>query len=513
MASLIDSRGLEVVSPDPTGVGGKAINDNFIEIAKRSGPFRDDTVDPTVNDDSADTSGKGKFFIRSTWLNTATGAFFINVDATPTAAVWTKVLTADAVKLEGDLDLNGNKILTSIGGGEIPIQISGAGFMSLTSTDGIALLRLIAAAGNNVALELKRGATLHGDLTADGTALTLLAKNGNERLDLGAAGTGAIRLLSALDVQDQQIISTTVTGDVTVKPDKCFDVLHDGAGEAMRIVNPVDAAGVVFDGNAAGPAGKTFFWEIRNLGGSRAALSLGGSDGINWNQSSVAQKYTWDVAGIGLIVTWSNTTPVGAITTDSTGIQFFGGGSLDASGDFVEQSYTTATEPSFGTAGRHWFNTDLAQFTVDTGAALVRLGAGGGVSEDVIQWNLTGSITTGTAVEGLRAARRAGTIKGVIVTAENRGNTGTSLFDLNLHVPTKPITIQRNNTSGTTIYTTQGNRPSIVGLTGSSSQNAIHEAPLPDVTAFAAGDFFSLDVDASMAQLTDVTIFVFVEYS
>lgn len=88
---LIDYRGINVVDPPPVGLGGLDIDDSFRELANRSGPIRDDTVDPGVNDDSDGTNGKGKFYQFSKWYNTASGAIFMCAVATPTAAVWLQI--------------------------------------------------------------------------------------------------------------------------------------------------------------------------------------------------------------------------------------------------------------------------------------------------------------------------------------------------------------------------------------------------------------------------------------
>ena len=131
---------------------------------------------------------------------------------------------------------------------------------------------------------------------------------------------------------------------------------------------------------------------------------------------------------------------------------------------------------------------------------------------EVISWQLNGNVSAGTGQDGLRPMPKAGTIVAVIVSAEQRGNTGVALFDLNKHVPAKPITTQRNATAGVTMYTTQGNRPDLDGLSGSSSDNAIKEAVLPDILTFLAGDFLSMDVDNALSVLQDVTVFVLVQF-
>ena len=80
---------------------------------------------------------------------------------------------------------------------------------------------------------------------------------------------------------------------------------------------------------------------------------------------------------------------------------------------------------------------------------------------------------------------------------EDRGGTGgggITRVDINKHTPAGAITTQQNATAGTTIYTTQANRPTLTGA-ASSSDNAVIEATDPDVTSFAAGDFFTMDID------------------
>lgn len=55
--------------------------------------------------------------------------------------------------------------------------------------------------------------------------------------------------------------------------------------------------------------------------------------------------------------------------------------------------------------------------------------------------------------------------------------------------PTGASVIFDINKNGTTIFTTQGNRPT-VAISGTTSTTT-----LPDVTAFAAGDYMGVDVD------------------
>jgi hypothetical protein len=97
MSTLIDYRGLQVVNPNPSGLGGRAINDNF----KKLTTFITD-VAPGTSDDS--TAG---FVVGSRWFAYAPGGEsleFICVGATPGAAEWsqTTVVTAGSIGLGTD---------------------------------------------------------------------------------------------------------------------------------------------------------------------------------------------------------------------------------------------------------------------------------------------------------------------------------------------------------------------------------------------------------------------------
>jgi hypothetical protein len=73
--------------------------------------------------------------------------------------------------------------------------------------------------------------------------------------------------------------------------------------------------------------------------------------------------------------------------------------------------------------------------------------------------------------------------------------------------PTGASLIVDVNKNGTTIYTTQGNRPTIA-----ASANAGGPGATPDVTALAAGDYLTVDVDqiGSTVAGSDLTVAVIV---
>lgn len=101
-------------------------------------------------------------------------------------------------------------------------------------------------------------------------------------------------------------------------------------------------------------------------------------------------------------------------------------------------------------------------------------GTGGSAVYQALPFFATGELTVTTGASPFPAPF-AMTIAGV------RAAVGTA--------PTGASIIVDVNKNGTTIYTTQANRPAIAATTTSSSETT------PDVTAVAAGDLVTVDVD------------------
>lgn len=115
MAALTAYRGLQVVTPDPTGNGGLAIQDDLKSLVDWSPKsVWAQSADPTVDDDQTED-----FFPGSLWLRTDTSPpkLFVCQSSATGAAVWKQVLlqvVQDAApKLGGDLDVNGQTIVSS----------------------------------------------------------------------------------------------------------------------------------------------------------------------------------------------------------------------------------------------------------------------------------------------------------------------------------------------------------------------------------------------------------------
>jgi hypothetical protein len=92
-------------------------------------------------------------------------------------------------------------------------------------------------------------------------------------------------------------------------------------------------------------------------------------------------------------------------------------------------------------------------------------------------WIQAGDVSTTMGVESVRLyADASGTIQ------DARCSVGTA-------PTTSPVTVDINK-NGTTIFTTQGNRPSIAAG-GNTDVSGV-----PDVTTYVAGDYFDIDIDA-----------------
>lgn len=72
--------------------------------------------------------------------------------------------------------------------------------------------------------------------------------------------------------------------------------------------------------------------------------------------------------------------------------------------------------------------------------------------------------------------------------------------------PTGAAAIFDVNKNGTTIFTTQGNRPQVAA----AGQQDL--ASVPDVTALAAGDYLTVDVDQVGSTVTGADAVIIIEY-
>jgi hypothetical protein len=99
---------------------------------------------------------------------------------------------------------------------------------------------------------------------------------------------------------------------------------------------------------------------------------------------------------------------------------------------------------------------------------------GSGPAPSIVKFTVAGAVTVAAGTERVRFPSAATIV--AVSTSINTAPTGATLI----------VDVNKN---GTTVFTTQANRPTIA-ISGNASSNAT-----PDVTTIAAGDYLSVDVD------------------
>lgn len=123
------------------GIAGQSIQENFLELANRTGNNYAVSGSPTINNDQDDTAAIGQNFTKwSRWHDTWTDISYVCLDPSTGAAVWKSsageglknVVDDTTPQLGGDLDINGNSIV-STSNGDIEVSPDGSGDIKLNS--------------------------------------------------------------------------------------------------------------------------------------------------------------------------------------------------------------------------------------------------------------------------------------------------------------------------------------------------------------------------------------------
>lgn len=153
----------------------------------------------------------------------------------------------------------------------------------------------------------------------------------------------------------------------------------------------------------------------------------------------------------------------------------------------IDAQGTLAARPAAGTRGRYYWATDVAALFRDDGAAWTLIG-------NPPQQEVFGR--EGTLITGTGKSKMPMLSPGRILGVQARVNTA----------PTGASVIVDVNKNGGTIFTTQGNRPTIAASALASG------VAVPDTQAFVAGDYLSIDIDQVGSTVAGADLLVAIRY-
>ena len=198
MTTLVNYKGLQVVSPSPTGDGGLAIQDNFESVADWH-PLSvwNETSDPGATDDSNSDYYPGSFWLRT---DATPPRLFVCQDSTVGAAVWLWLNPPSVVLSPAATTDN---VVSPASASITPVTVKGAASQSADLTQwqdnsGTSLLAVNAAGAivGNTSIQLNTGSAQSAVADADagsGNTRLLLYDNDTaqlQRVKVGASGTG-----------------------------------------------------------------------------------------------------------------------------------------------------------------------------------------------------------------------------------------------------------------------------------------------------------------------------------
>jgi hypothetical protein len=155
------------------------------------------------------------------------------------------------------------------------------------------------------------------------------------------------------------------------------------------------------------------------------------------------------------------------------------------------------TAPGGPSAGDTWFNSSTGKSYIYYDSSWIEIGGGstgpkGEIGQSIVPYNRAGTLAVTTGQTRFRLPFDA-TIVGVSA-AVGTAPTGSSII----------IDVNKN---GTTIFTTQGNRPAIA-----VSSHEAAEVTNMDITSLSTGDYITIDIDQIGSGTPGSDLSVFVRY-
>lgn len=204
MATLDNYKGLQVVTPDPSGAGGLAINNDFKSLVDWHPRCNwSATADPTKDDDDRESSPENNYQVGSLWFNEDTGALFLCVDATEGAAVWRGIPFGAIGLTAWQTTTDGSAKQLFLNGVDEAIVVPTDTAWAFTVT---VVARRTDTGSNSAAWEIK------GAIKRDGSGVTLLGTNDSSDWKDGGA-SGWLLSVTAGASNDLKIEATGATGE------------------------------------------------------------------------------------------------------------------------------------------------------------------------------------------------------------------------------------------------------------------------------------------------------------
>lgn len=445
----------------------------------------------------------------------AAGAASLYTDANTTAITIgsSGITTTVASGLQVNQTIFGPSDGTGIVVGATPAGASTGSTLQLVSVTTTQRDQLVAASGMMVynsttgVIEGYNGSTWNDLMAGAGGASSLAAT-----LAVGQTTGGNDIILSTGDSlvgADELTLVSTTTGVVT---------LDSGTTGTINIgVDGTNAKTVNLDSGTTGALniGTSAFAKTITIGNGTGATSLvlnAGTGNIDIGTGAFARSVNIATGAAAQAVIVGSTTGASSLLmqggTGTVQITQAGGdaitigqtGGAGTGSTLGLVSFTTAERDAnlSPTNGMMIYNSTLAQIQAYQAGSW---GSVGGVSQDQVadstRFVVNGKPTIATTVDGAWIAPRAGTFTRITLYRRTAGGGGSTTVDV--------------NKNGTTVYTTQANRPTVTAAGGNDQIDATTDF---DVTTFAQDDRIEVDVDVVEAgNPQDISVVIEVQYS
>lgn len=216
----------------------------------------------------------------------------------------------------------------------------------------------------------------------------------------------------------------------------------------------------------------------------KKSITMGDIDHDALTNFVAAEHVDWAGAGAGTIHT--DNYIEGGPGTDTTAIH-----------DNVNGEISAITAKATPTTSDFILIEDAAASNAKKRITIGDLPGGGGTDRGTFSWVLNGKVIATEGLDGVRIPASAGTITAVWIWRETAGTGGSTTVDV--------------NKNGTTIFTTQSNRPVVTAAGGDNQKD---QSGTINVTSFSAGDLLSIDIDTvETGNPQDIIVMVEVEYT